>query len=524
MRAAVNKPCAHYRLSAPEDVFLEPLSTTFALMPEPAAAFDLICFDTFDWRLHGACLQLLREQAGEQTCLRLLHVAEGPLATIETTGVPNFVWDFPAGPVRDVLEPIMEMRALLPVAHLYAKRTVYRILDVREKTVARLEILYPKVQLDDDNIQPLPPRVLIHPLKGFSHEARALCTFMKKHAGLTPLENDLFAEALSALGRTPGDYTSKINLTLDPGQPAAEALRRVLSRLLDTLLANQKGVENNVDSEFLHDFRVAVRRTRSALGQFKGVFPAREIESFRKEFAWLGAMTSPARDLDVYLLHFPDFQASLPPEVHDDLLPFREFLEKHQQSEYRQMVKHLGGARFRKLVSRWRDFLEAPGDIETTPLGARPINEVAGARIWKVYRRVMREGQAISELSPPEDLHELRKTCKKLRYLMEFFQSLYPAAAIGRLIRALKGLQDHLGAYQDLHVQVETLRRFSHEMAEEGDTPAETLLVLGRLVEGLDQRQVLVRAEFAECFARFAREKNQRSFRELFKPQALEQA
>ena len=512
-------PCVHYRLSGPEDVFLEQLSTTFAFIPEPAAAFNLIYFDTFDWRLHGACLQLLQEQTGEQTCLRLLHAAEGALATMEMTVMPNFAWDFPAGPVRDVLGPVMEMRSLLSVAHLYVKRTGYRLLDEREKTVVRLEILFPCVQFDDESVQPLLPRVLVHPLKGFSQEARALCTFMAKRVGLTPLENDLFAEALSARGRTPGDYTSKINLTLDPGQPAAEALRLVLGRLLDTLLANQKGVERHLDSEFLHDFRVAVRRTRSALGQLKGVFPAREVEHFRREFAWLGAITSPARDLDVYLLHFPDFQASLPPEVHDDLLPFREFLAKHLQSEYRQLVKHLRGARFRKLVSRWRDFIEAPGDIENTPLGAQPLNEVAGARIWKVYRRVVREGHAINRLSPSTDLHELRKTCKKLRYLMEFFQSLYPAAAIGRLIKALKGLQDYLGAYQDLHVQVETLRRFSHEMSEEGNAPAQTLLALGRLVEGLDQRQTLVRDEFDQSFARFAREKNQLLFRELFKPQ-----
>lgn len=516
--------CVHYRLSVSEDVFLEQLSTTFAFDPEPATAFELVCFDTFDWRLHAASLQLLQEQTGEQLTLRLLHADQGTLATMPASTVPRFAWDFPAGALRELLEPLVEMRAVLPVAHLRGKRIVYRLLDDREKTVVRMELLFPQVQLGEANIQPLLPRVLVHSLKGFSHEARALCSFMEKHSGLIPLENDLFAEALSVMGRAPGDYTSKINLTLNPAQPAADALRLVLGRLLDILLANHSGVENNLDSEFLHDFRVAVRRTRSALGQLKGVLPAREVEHFRREFAWLGRITSPARDFDVYLLHFPAFQASLPPEVHGDLLPFRGFLEKHQKAEYRQLVKQLRSARFRKLVSRWRDFLETPGDIETTPSGTTSIIEVAGARIWKVYRRVLREGQAIDALSPPTDLHELRKTCKKLRYLMEFFQSLYPPAAIGRLIKVLKGLQDHLGAYQDLHVQVDTLHRFSREMAEEGAAPTEALLALGRLVEGLDQRQTLVRDEFAACFTRFAGQKNQLLFRELFKPQTREQA
>jgi transcriptional regulator with XRE-family HTH domain len=33
---------------------------------------------------------------------------------------------------------------------------------------------------------------------------------------------------------------------------------------LEILVANEPGIRGNVDSEFLHDYRVAVRRTRSA--------------------------------------------------------------------------------------------------------------------------------------------------------------------------------------------------------------------------------------------------------------------
>ena len=46
------------------------------------------------------------------------------------------------------------------------------------------------------------------------------------------------------------------------------------TRSLQTLRINEDGVRKDLDSEFLHDFRVAVRRTRSALSQIKGVFPA----------------------------------------------------------------------------------------------------------------------------------------------------------------------------------------------------------------------------------------------------------
>ncbi|HSQ57152.1 MAG TPA: CHAD domain-containing protein, partial [Gemmata sp.] len=102
----------------------------------------------------------------------------------------------------------------------------------------------------------------------------------------------------------------------------------------------------------------------------------------------------------------------------------------------------------------------------------------ASRRIWKLYRRVLREGAAITPASPPEAIHDLRKTAKKLRYLMEFFRSLYPTDKIGPLVKILKGLQDHLGAYQDVHVQIGQLRQFSAELRQ-ADAPTETLLALG---------------------------------------------
>ena len=44
---------------------------------------------------------------------------------------------------------------------------------------------------------------------------------------------------------------------------------------------------------------------------------------------------------------------------------------------------------------------------------------------------MLRDGGAITPASPPESLHELRKRCKELRYLLEFFGSLYDPASTG---------------------------------------------------------------------------------------------
>ncbi|MEP6462965.1 MAG: CHAD domain-containing protein, partial [Frankiaceae bacterium] len=132
------------------------------------------------------------------------------------------------------------------------------------------------------------------------------------------------------------------------------------------------------------------------------------------------------------------------------------------------------------------------------------------ARIRRVSRRVMRAGAKITEESPAAALHDLRKRCKELRYLLEFFGGLYDRSATGALVTALKGLQDNLGEFQDTAVQHAAVDGFAEELLADGGTPAATLLALGRLGGTLEQRQHRARAEFAQRFAAFAAPENRR--------------
>jgi CHAD domain-containing protein len=77
--------------------------------------------------------------------------------------------------------------------------------------------------------------------------------------------------------------------------------------------------------------------------------------------------------------------------------------------------------------------------------------------IYKRYRRIVKKGSKISETTPDEKLHELRIDCKKLRYLLEFFTSLFPENEMKKLVKQLKQLQENLGDFNDLSVQQEFL-------------------------------------------------------------------
>jgi CHAD domain-containing protein len=139
------------------------------------------------------------------------------------------------------------------------------------------------------------------------------------------------------------------------------------------------------------------------------------------------------------------------------------------------------------------------------------------ARLWKLFKRVLKQGRAICPDTPPEYIHELRKSCKKLRYMLEIFRALYPAEVIARPIKQLKKLQDYLGDFQDVHARIDTLKRVSQAMREDTGVPTEALLALGILLAVLDGRQKELRETFPAHFEPFARNRNRMRFRALVK-------
>ena len=115
--------------------------------------------------------------------------------------------------------------------------------------------------------------------------------------------------------------------------PAGDALRLICRQQLEAIVQNLPGARQGRDPEELHDLRVAVRRTRSAISEFRKVFPAERLDHFRSELRWLGEITGPVRDLDVYLEHLPAYRALLPADAGPALEPFRTFLLHQRRTE-----------------------------------------------------------------------------------------------------------------------------------------------------------------------------------------------
>jgi CHAD domain-containing protein len=488
------------------------------LVPEPPAVERRTCFDSFDWRVHGNAAVLEGVHDGKQHRLvwRPLSADKRREQAI-LDKAPRFARDLPPGRLRDRLEAIVEMRELLPLVTITSRVHTLRVLNRYDKTVARVAFQENSARRPDGARSfKLDRRAVVMPVKGYQKPGKQLVKALKD-LGLTPAGGDLMQTALARVGLTPGGYTPQLDLHLEDGMRADEAARRILLRLLDIMEANEAGARTGTDTEFLHDFRVAVRRMRSALTQIKGVLPLRTVNHYKSEFAWLGQVTTPVRDLDVYLLNFDTYRTSLPASARADIEPLRNFLIRHRRIEQRAMVKTLDSVRYRRLVNNWREFLHrSVPNRSSLPNATRPVLVVACERIWHNYQRALKEGRAIGAESPAEALHELRKTCKKLRYLLEFFQSLFPPRRIKSPIRALKALQNNLGDYQDCAVQIATLKRFSHQMATEGVAPPDTLLAMGMLIDELERRQQAAHGEFSDWFGQFDSSVNHAHYRKLF--------
>lgn len=464
-------------------------------------------YDSFDWRLYsGGILCELNQSKSTSRLILKDSQTDKTLASAALDAVPSFASGFDNVKIRKLVSPLLEMRALLPITTLDYTLYKLNILNNDGKTVLRIFIeAYDLIQ----------SRIVLEPIKGYD---KALVQVRKilEQMEVKPTKNSVLVDALKTQGRKPKDYSSRLNIELAPDIRADVAVKYIFSHLLKAIKINEQGTIANTDSEFLHDFRVAVRRTRSGLSQLKGVLPQSKTARFSQYFAWLGQLTNQTRDLDVYLVNFDDYKNSLPVTLRKDLEPLYDFLNVKQKLAHEVLAQKLKSSEYVTPLIEWEEFLKTPAIKKPTENNAgQPIKTLADHRIWKVYRRIIKEGNRITDQSPAQDLHELRKTCKKLRYLMEFFQSLYPEKKIKPLIKSLKVFQEILGEFQDLEVQEQTLKKFSEEMIE-NQIPANTLLAMGVLIQNLDHRRCQARKAFASKFDAFKQQENQIAFEALF--------
>jgi CHAD domain-containing protein len=496
---------------------VEALAQHLAIADGGPAESDRVYYDTFDALAREAGLSVAHEDGSLKLIDRESCHVRSSVASPRPKQ-PLFASELRAGPLRDALLEVVEARALLPLVRVRSRERALSVLDDERKTVVRMTLEEPEL-VEGRRRERLRPRVRTAAIRGYDREFEQVEMVLCHELGLIPAAQPLLDEAVRAAGGNPEGVTSKISVPLLFEERSDRAAARVLRRLLEVMEANLEGTLADIDSEFLHDYRVSVRRSRSVQRELKKVFPPSELARFREEFRWLQQVTGDARDLDVYVLGFDSMRAIVQEEMRGDLDPLLALLRDRRLAARREMARALRCKRATSLMARWSEFLGGLEQLpdEERPDAARPIGEVAGARIRKVYRRMVEMGAAIDDSSSADEYHALRKRGKELRYLLELFGApLYPQETVKPMIKSLKALQDVLGRHQDREVQVAMLSAMRDDLASlQGGAAA--LMATGMLVARLREDELATRGEFAQRFQAFSAKAQRKLVKETFK-------
>lgn len=493
---------------------LQRFAKVFQYIEKQVSKANELYYDTFDWRLYRKGF-LLKKRG------RYLYLSssDGEILHKETglSGKHFFAWDMQDGALRQKIEPIAGIRAISEILFLKKQSRQFNLLNKDRKTVVQL--FYEQGQaLPDQSENNVSGVLRVVPIRGYE-KAFSNALQIADQAGLQPMEHGqtLFQRTLVAIGREPGDYNSGFDVSLEKEITMAQALNRICLNLAATIEQNYQGVLNDIDIEFLHDFRVAIRRTRSFLSQFKKSFPAKEMAFFQKELKWLGTITGPVRDLDVYLLMKEQYASRIPVDLHTGLEQFFADLQKSRDEKFAEMKQGLCSARYQGLITAWKSFLEQNGDIDqpqsTAGKYCRPL---ALKKIRKCFEKILKNGSKLDSCSSNEELHRLRIQGKKLRYLIEFFRSFFDAEEVEVFRKQLKKLQDMLGDFNDISVQLEMLSQFQERLTGRSKRSIAIAAAIGGLITCLTTEHEELKKRFNTVFAEFASTENIERFYTVF--------
>jgi len=275
-----------------------------------------------------------------------------------------------------------------------------------------------------------------------------------------------------ALHEPPDDAPVKAApLELPAGCSVRDAFGIIAHNCYDQMRSNEAAVLLGVDAEGVHQMRVAVRRLRALLSLFKSVLASDVLDRLKGELRWLQQQLGPPRDWDVFLAD------TLAPKAaqlsrKDEFDRVRRTAEALREAAYVRARTDVGSGRYAGLLLRLQLYLAddrwfrdpAPGE------GAfldQPVKDLAASLLKKRAERLDRFGRRHKTLTETQ-LHEFRIECKKMRYAVDFFRSLYPKSRSRAYRAGLVGIQDSLGTINDSVVARRLLNELTAAMKKGG--------------------------------------------------------
>ena len=275
----------------------------------------------------------------------------------------------------------------------------------------------------------------------------------------------------------------------------------------------------DIDTEFVHQARVATRRMRSALRLFRGAIPESTAAYLEEELKWLGGMFGPVRDLDVFLLNLSRFKPQIecfPPKKKQ---AFENWIEKHRRAPLKALQEALESPRYRTFERRLTQFLEKPLPARPrAPLALKPVREVAPLIITEKFDAVIEQGHNVLANPKLKQFHRLRIQMKKLRYAIEFMAPAYDGALDPFIERTVE-IQDCLGELQDTVFTAEFIEDLLDDWKGKLVDP-DLVFILGEIYQLQAEIEGDRREKFGKIWERFSSEETISLLKEILLPQA----
>lgn len=490
---------------------LEPDYT--ATVHEPTHG-DCQLFDTYEWSLwHDGLIAI-----GTGHSLGFFERIGSGLGTmIGSAEVPHskpvHAWELDAGELGERLGAAMKLRTLMPMADFSVAQERLDIRNADGKLVLRMDHTTWCAGSDE---KPIAGFAKLSPLRGYETDAEEIRDRMGPFREGASLDGPLDA-LLRSQSIQPTHYTLRPNFGFTSDDSARDAVQSMINAMLPIARENETGVIADADTEFLHDYRICIRKVRSVLSLIKGVYPERDVEFLKTELGAFARETNRLRDLDVYLLSKSAYEKRLPKSLSAGLTELFDDFAADRAREQKRIATHLASAAYRTRRKKLEAYFNAPSKIGAAPNADNSIGSLAAERIYKRYRKIVKAGRAVDADTPDAAIHELRIECKKLRYLLEFFSEIFPDPEVRKVEKQLRRLQSRLGNFNDLSVQqdalLEYLRKTRHPKGHS------LTLAVGGLVGVLFTEQLRERDGIAEALHEFCAPALAAAVKARFKPQ-----
>lgn len=238
---------------------------------------------------------------------------------------------------------------------------------------------------------------------------------------------------------------------------SGEALRALFLSIFKEIKRLKGDYLQDHDEEILHNLRVNLRKVRSLLKFFNGVFDEKVTLFFGENFKILANSTNKKRDLDIFL-------GFLSEQKHANELIY--FVQKALNLEYENVKSYLGDEENYAFLKEWEIFLNE-GEFYRSKLFDVSLSRLGSFKLRTLLVLAQKRLRSLNQDCPNESFHKIRIELKKVRYTYEFLSEIFYFDGLKKYEERLKDMQEIFGALQDYDVWLGILERLPEAAGKE---------------------------------------------------------